>query len=810
MMLKKRNNRMWPIFSCLLIQAIVQRRKWVLRGIMFYTPFLPLLAAAQLHDVRLRVLEPDGTPAANLMCALKAPGAADAAAFAFTDSTGATVLRVAATGHYGLSVLSFGKVLHEQEVDVAGAVDLGDITLRTATQQLDEVMVTAERRAVSNREGRLIFDVSSLPLKADYTAVDALVRTPLVSYSSDGVSIAGLPGEIRVNGIRQQRAGGLYDYLSAIPIDRVERIEVHAGRSADLDASNRGGYVDIILRSLYGVSGFLRGSLGDNGLSYDAPRRALLTESVGAGITYGRERWSAFANVSLDAGRDAGVKYRRETSFLQSGEERTGHGMSYGDRYRDLNANMGLTFRPTERHTFSIETSLARTFPATSHAEGAQLIRRGSLREQYTRTTATDRSGLAGSVMGNYRYASKDNRHKVDWLANYIHDRKDEEARWDVRYTLPDTLRRRETNTDRSRSEMFYTQLAYTHRLSKEIELMAGGKYARTAMRNDNGYAEDGQPTAENRFRYVEQIPAAFAQGSYSHGPLYLSASLRMEQTDLRSHDGDVRQTYTGLYPSVRASYTFAGGLSANLSYSRTLFRPPFQLLNHHVIKLSEREYYVGNPLLKAEVNDNIRLRLSAGAHTLYLRWGYSPNPITNTFYSSGDTLYGTNLNAARKYEYAASYSFSGSLWPWWHLAAEVELQHMYLPESQYKQRITQAFVSMRHTWTIARAVSVDLDANYSSPWIMNDKWIADRFKADLSARYTFAKSGLTLSLTGRNLLARRRRETILRNVMLHNREWAESAPLSIMAGLTWRFSAGRKKVSEERIRDNNMDKYRL
>ena len=810
MMLRKRNNRMRPIFSCLLIQAIVQRRKWVLRGIMFYILFLPLLAAAQLHDVRLRMLEPDGTPAANLMCALKAPGAADAAAFAFTDSTGATVLRVAATGHYGLSVLSFGKVLHEQEVDIAGAVDLGDITLRTATQQLDEVMVTAERRAVSNREGRLIFDVSSLPLKADYTAVDALVRTPLVSYSSDGVSIAGLPGEIRVNGIRQQRAGGLYNYLSAIPIDRVERIEVHAGRSADLDASNRGGYVDIILRSLYGVSGFLRGSLGYNGLSYDAPRRALLTESVGAGITYGRERWSVFANVSLDAGRDAGVKYRRETSFLQSGEERTGNGMSYGDRYRDLNANMGLTFRPTERHTFSIEASLARTFPATSHAEGAQLIRRGSLREQYTRTTATDRSGLAGSVMGNYRYASKDNRHKVDWLANYIHDRKDEEARWDVRYTLPDTLRRRETNTDRSRSEMFYTQLAYTHRLSKEIELMAGGKYARTAMRNDNGYAEDGQPTAENRFRYVEQIPAAFAQGSYSHGPLYLSAGLRMEQTDLRSHDGDVRQTYTGLYPSVRASYTFAGGLSANLSYSRTLFRPPFQLLNHHVIKLSEREYYVGNPLLKAEVNDNIRLRLSAGAHTLYLRWGYSPNPITNTFYSSGDTLYGTNLNAARKYEYAASYSFSGSLWPWWHLAAEVELQHMYLPESQYKQRITQAFVSMRHTWTIARAVSVDLNANYSSPWIMNDKWIADHFKADLSARYTFAKSGLTLSLTGRNLLARRRRETILRNAMLHNREWAESAPLSIMAGLTWRFSAGRKKVSEERIRDNNMDKYRL
>ena len=225
---------------------------------------------------------------------------------------------------------------------------------------------------------------------------------------------------------------------------------------------------------------------------------------------------------------------------------------------------------------------------------------------------------------------------------------------------------------------------------------------------------------------------------------------------------------------------------------------------------MSEREYSVGNPLLKAEVDDNLSLRLTTGAHTLYLRWGYSPNPITNMFYSSGDTLFVTNINAARKYEYAVSYSFNSHLRPWWHLAAEVELQHMYLPESQYKQRITQAFVSMRHTWTIARAVSVDLNANYGSPWIMNDKWVADRFKVDLSARYTFPKSGITLSLTGRNLLARRRTESIIHNAMLHNRNWSETAPLSILANLTWRFSAGRKKVSQERIQDNNMDKYRL
>ena len=59
-------------------------RRGIIPALILFVSLLPLLAAAQLHDVRLRVLEPDGTPAANLMCALKAPGAADAVAFAFT------------------------------------------------------------------------------------------------------------------------------------------------------------------------------------------------------------------------------------------------------------------------------------------------------------------------------------------------------------------------------------------------------------------------------------------------------------------------------------------------------------------------------------------------------------------------------------------------------------------------------------------------------------------------------------------------------------------------------------------------------
>lgn len=792
-----------PNFSSLSKQAII-------RMTLFLIGFLPLLAAAQGQSVRFQLREPDGSPATGLMCTLQADGAADVAAFAFTDSTGSALLNVAEKGKYKLNVLSFGKSLHTQEADVNGPVDLGYITLRAPSLALDTVMVTATRRAVKNIEGRIIFDVSSLPLKADYTAVDALVRTPLVSYSSDGLLIAGLGAEIRINGIPQRRAGGLYAYLSSIPIERVARIEVHAGRTAELDAGNRGGYVDIILKSLYGVSGFLRSNTVYYGRSYNASRSALFYESLSGGLTYGRERWSAFANIAFGGGQTAGVKSRRETIFSRSGERRTGSNVINSNRHLAMNADLGFSFRPNELHIFSIESSVVSSFPPTNESEGMQLSERAGLRKAFHRTTETNRNTLQANVLGNYRYSSKDNKNSVVWLANYIYDHQNEEANWDVRYTQPETRHIQEVNTNRSLSEMFYTQLSYTRQLISNLKLTAGAKYTRTSMRNENGYSEGLLPAIENRFRYVEQIPAAFVDAGYTHGPLYLSAGVRAEHTDLASHDGDIKQTYTGLYPSLSASFNFTNGLSARLSYSRTLFRPPFQLLTHYSVKMSEQEYSVGNPLLQAERDNNISLRLTSGAHSLVLRWGYAPNPITNVVFDRGDTLFITNINAPAKYDYAASYSFGSRIRSWWHLSANVEFTHMYLPQSQYERRITQVFLSMRHTFTIARSINVDLNANYASPWIMNDTRIADRFKMDLSARYTFPRSHITLALTGQNLLARRRREAITSNLMLRNVDWNETAPMSLLASLTWRFSAGRKQINQERIQDRNMDKYRL
>lgn len=80
-----------------------------------------------------------------------------------------------------------------------------------------------------------------------------------------------------------------------------------------------------------------------------------------------------------------------------------------------------------------------------------------------------------------------------------------------------------------------------------------------------------------------------------------MTVGLRMEYTDLKSYNTDIQQRYIDWFPSAVVSYKANEKVSIRLNYSRSVFRPPFALLNNYSIKTSEQVFSVGNPLLKAQ-----------------------------------------------------------------------------------------------------------------------------------------------------------------------------------------------------------------
>ncbi len=213
----------------------------------------------------------------------------------------------------------------------------------------------------------------------------------------------------------------------------------------------------------------------------------------------------------------------------------------------------------------------------------------------------------------------------LHWLANYITN--NDEFRQDY-FLRQSTLSQQEYIGNKANSTMFYTQLSYFHQITKPLSINVGAKYATTYRKNTNIFEIEGKERNEDFYKYRENITFAYGNATLSLGQWFLAAGVRMEYTDLKSYNTDIQQTYVDWFPSAVASCKVNEHLSIRLNYSRSVFRPPFALLNNYYVKTSEQVFSVGNPLLKAQKTDNVGLSFVLGRHVINVGWSYSPSPI--------------------------------------------------------------------------------------------------------------------------------------------------------------------------------------
>lgn len=761
---------------------------------------------AQKHQIQFHVKDEHKQAVADLLCTL-ANDSMNVIAFSLTDSVGHARLE-APQGTYTLNISLFSKSLYNSPVVITKPLNLGEIIIESPSLAMDGVTVTAQRRSFKEKDGKLIFDVRSIPIQQNANALDALAYTPMISLSSTGVSIAGQSGEIRINGVKQDKSLSLYDYLSSIQLSQIVRIEVHSGRTADMDATLSGGYVNIILRDPSGLKGHARGSFSYNGNGHNNERSPLFSENLSSGITYGKGKFSLFTNASFGNRNLRDLEEKNHYLIKSQDYKRVSQGHTIEDRLQSLNFTYGSGYT-LDKHKFNIEGTFFSNLNSNSKATQSLETQFMNMTEYQNIWKINTPDILSYSFFGGYQFLSKNEKNKINWIANYVNNTND----FQVNYHIKDHSleSRNEVIRNNSSSNMLYTQLSFNQKANNSFNWSAGVKYSTTNRKNTNFFAADNQPASTDHYNYKETIPSAFINGQLSLKKIYLSMGLRMEHTRLKSDDASIKESYSDLFPSITASYVLARNKSIRLDYSRSIFRPPFALLNNYSIKTSELEYSVGNPLLKAQKTDIVGINFIANKHVIRASWAYTPNPIAEKIYSIQDTLYTTNVNDNRQYAFNLSYSFNGNVMSFWYLSFNLGLQYLSLPQSEYKKNITQGYASMLNTFNLTKSLKFQLDGKYASPWIMNDRKVEDRFNIDMTLRYAVSKHDLVFTLLCKNIVARRRTAAITDNKYVYYNSWSETAPFSIEAGVSWSFSIGKKKnIQYKGVPDNNLDKYRL
>ena len=127
----------------------------------------------------------------------------------------------------------------------------GSDTLKPNNKLLPEAVVRGRKPIIQMEIDRLRFNVSGTDLVLGNNIWDVIEKTPLVKAAEDGtIQIAGTTGAIvYMNNKRKVLSGyALKAYLSAIPSDNLEAIEVITTPSSKYDAEGGAGILNIVTK----------------------------------------------------------------------------------------------------------------------------------------------------------------------------------------------------------------------------------------------------------------------------------------------------------------------------------------------------------------------------------------------------------------------------------------------------------------------------------------------------------------------------------------------------------------------------------
>ena len=623
-----------------------------------------------------------------------------------------------ADGTYTILVECVGYETFEREVTMPEGADMGIITLKESSTEIDDVIVKAEM--IRREADRFVVDVANAETAVGRNGVELLRQSPGVWVQEDNIAINGSSGtKLFVNNREIKLSGeALVNYVKNLRAEDISKIEVVPQTGADQDADSRGGIIFITLRRRLdnGVMGSvsMQTNQGKSIVSYDPS--ASINAHIGK-FDISASGW--YGNYAVNATSREKTSYHKTNALMQADSE-IGLGVNDGA------ANISAVAELNPRHSIG----LALEFQSTRQ-EGPT--------DSYTSYRMGD---FEQSNVSRYEMMDKSTRYAA--TLNYIikTDTLGSTLKFiaDYNQSIPTTLNDNRTsitqggqtvdslyvNRSNSTFRIATAQLARERRLSANWLLKYGAKYtyneinSATTYRYLQGQAWVPSVVDDYDISYIENIGAAYATATANYGRFSAVVGLRGEYTYANGRASDVEQSYFSLFPNANFSYALdkTGKHSIVAQYSRSISRAGFWNLTPRRMQISDYTYQTGNPALKPQFVNQYSL-------TAVLGYKYSLTMVVSSMKDAiqqkvvGDPLNPNMMNLTVENlptlnQYAIVASLPITLTKWWdwntNLTGGILEQRLDATAPKTNTPIAQLFTTM--TFKLPKKFFVD--ANYS------------------------------------------------------------------------------------------------
>lgn len=678
-------------------------------------------------------------------------------AFSDTDENGAFILSVS-PGQYILKAFFIGyKDLLVPNVKVDTSTDLGELTLLSENQNLEEVIVETSRLPVrTTLEGLVITPENNLA-NIGGTLLDILRNTPSISVSEDGgVSIRGSSNtNILING----RNSSLTQNLDQLPASVVEEIKIINNPNARYDAEAEGGVIDIVLKK-----GIELGTHGGLEATYGTRNRT----NVGGRINHRKLNYNIYAGYNHRNWKSVGDRNSSRVIFEDNETLDQKTGSSDFDIGNNLNFGADYYFG---NNTLSYEGVFQANETANINTLFAEQVRAGEEFDYVRRNNENEQDdGLDNALIFEHNFKEKGHVFRATASHSYRNQFKTQNIEI-FNNTLdpnPENLTGRERAfTDEVRN-ITVIQADYIEPLG-EGKFETGLKSTIREFDNDFIYQrfdENSQDFVEdanvsNRFLYQDQIHAGYLIYSKSKPKFEYGLGLRGEFTQVDTYlfnmDEDNQQRYFNLFPSVQGLYNLNDIHAIKFTYSRRIDRPRAWRLNPFPNITDSLNVRRGNPNLIPEFINSFEFGHLANFKNTSLTTNLFYRKVNNQIdfitivedgisYSQPD-----NLNSA--VVYGLEFIGTSELNDWYSLNGGITLSRVIVDASNIGEEFTNDGFAwnakLNQDFRLPYGFNFQVAANYESPEIQAQGKTQAVYFIDTSIQKGFLgnKGSMTLSV---------------------------------------------------------------
>lgn len=469
--------------------------------------------------------------------------------------------------------------------------------------ELKEVTIAAAQKKYFKIEAnKTTVNVVDNSLLNSGSSFDAVKRLPGIITSPTGsLSLNGKSVRIYIDGSPSNLTGNdLQNYLSSLPANAIEKIELIYNPGASYDANSSGSVINIVMSSkrLKGVNA--TANINYNFNKYQKPSPQILLN--------GKEKYFSWQTM---------LGY----NYIDSEE-------------KSLNNQDFISFNPIKKlnqDNFKVDTERNLYFRMGTNFK---LSKMSNLLLNYNLNSANDRSVYSSKTSGDVPdYETKGvskNRNFNNELSLQLKTKLDTVGTTMNIVTYFNTFNKNPKNLSTATGNTFnnsevdfgllnyYLKTDFTFPFQKiGLSIDTGTKYNILKVKNNGDYFASSLTPTSIKFDYTENNLAFYVEASKKWKKFNFTAGLRYENFDVKrvasTLANELKFNNSNFFPNLSALYELAPQVNISASYSKKIEQPSYSNIDpNNGSNFNQYNASTGNVLLKPTFFDNYEFKISA------------------------------------------------------------------------------------------------------------------------------------------------------------------------------------------------------